>query len=110
MNRDHQGGPRTRQAHLQTRQAQDDVQRQRRRTDKHCDPQNAFVESFNGRLRHEFLNEIGANIGRKNNWCPEEDSNVIHKPLSLLDLFLATGIGPTQHQQLRELPVCAGVP
>ena len=58
------------------RQAQDDRQRQRHRADQQCDPgwadqtqvgwhyiapgkpmQNAFVESFNGRLRDEFLNE-----------------------------------------------------
>ena len=70
------GRPRARPAHRRARQARDDRQRQRHRADLEGDPvlgrrhqvawhyiapgkpvQNAFVESFNGRLRDELLNE-----------------------------------------------------
>src|SRR5450755_769017 len=70
------GGPRTRHHH-RTRQAGVDRQRQRNRIHQHRDlrwaqqaqiawhyiapgkpTQNAFVESFNGRLRDELLNEM----------------------------------------------------
>ena len=71
------GGAGTRPAHDRTRQAQDDCQRQRQRTHQQRHPahgptrpgsngttsrqakpiQNGFIESFNGRLRDEFLNE-----------------------------------------------------